>query len=105
MAKHITSSDHFDEEVKKSEKVIMADFYADWCSPCRKIAPVVEELAEKYQHCITVVKVNVDSHEALSDKYEVNQMPTFVFIKDDKEVDRFVGGSESLLKDRIAKNC
>ncbi|KAF0980907.1 hypothetical protein FDP41_012695 [Naegleria fowleri] len=107
MAQHIGSSSQFEETVKNqsSEKVILADFYADWCSPCRKIAPVVEELASTYQHCMTVVKVNVDSHEELSDKYEVRQMPTFVFIKDNEEVDRFIGSSEDTLRERVKRNC
>ncbi|EFC50881.1 thioredoxin [Naegleria gruberi] len=108
MAQHIHSPQEFNQVLSSSStaaKVVMADFYANWCSPCRQIAPTVEQLATQYQHCINVVKVNVDHHDELADKYHVNQMPSFIFLKDGKVVDRFIGNNPTMLREAMQKNC
>ena len=75
------------EEVLKSEKVTLVDFYADWCGPCRMLGPIMEEISNDYD----VYKVNVDEEEELAQKYGVMSIPCVVFFKEGKEVNRFVG--------------
>ena len=75
------------EEVIKSEKVTLVDFYADWCGPCRMLGPIMEEISNDYD----VYKVNVDEEEELAQKYGVMSIPCVVFFKEGKEVNRFVG--------------
>ena len=87
MAKTITSQ-NFEEEVLKSEKPILIDFWATWCGPCRRQAPVVEELAEaEYE----VGKVDVDKEPSLAQQYKIMSIPTLLVFKGGKETARFVG--------------
>ena len=84
------NSANFEEEVLKSEKTVLIDFYADWCGPCKAYAPIVEAFAAENED-IKVVKVNVDESEDLAIKYKAMSIPTTVIIKDGKEVDRAIG--------------
>ena len=81
-------SDNFEEEVIKSEKKVLIDFYADWCGPCKMIGPVVEELANENAD-IKVVKVNVNSQIAA--KYQVMSIPTLIVIENGQVVNQSVG--------------
>ena len=72
-------------------KLMMVDFWAVWCGPCRMIAPVVEKLAEQYEGKAIVGKVNVDEEQELAIRYGVMSIPTVIFFKDGKEIDRKVG--------------
>ena len=85
----ITSS-NFEEEVLKSEKVVLIDFYAEWCGPCKMISPIVEAIANENAD-IKVVKVNVDDAQDLALKYEVMSIPTLVVIKNGIETNRTIG--------------
>lgn len=85
----VTSS-NFEEEVLKSEKAVLIDFYADWCGPCKMISPVVEAVANENAG-IKVVKVNVDDAQDLALKYEVMSIPTLVVIKNGIETNRTIG--------------
>ncbi len=96
------TSERFEEEVLKSEKTVLIDFYADWCGPCKMMAPVVERVASENTD-LKVVKVNIDNEEELAIKYMVMSIPTFVVIKNGEEVNRIVGAVdkaelESLIK-------
>ena len=84
------TSNNFENEVLKSEKVVLIDFYADWCMPCTLLSPRVEEIAQERED-IKVVRVNVDNEQVLSNKYEIMSIPTLVLIKDGKELNRIVG--------------
>lgn len=84
------TSSNFDEEVLKSEKTVLVDFYADWCGPCKMISPVVEAVAKENED-IKVVKVNVDDAQDLAIKYDVMSIPTLVVIKNGEEAKRVVG--------------
>ena len=84
------TSANFEEEVLKSEKPVLIDFYADWCGPCKMISPVVEAVAKENED-IKVVKVNVDDAQDLAIKYEVMSIPTLVVIKDGEEANRTIG--------------
>ena len=70
--------------------VAIIDFYADWCGPCRRVAPIIEEIANE-QQSITVCKVNVDENSALASRYGIVSIPTIVILKDGEEVERMVG--------------
>lgn len=84
------NSQNFEEEVIKSEKPVLIDFYADWCGPCKMLSPIIDEIAEENSD-IKVVKVNVDDSQDLAMKYQVMSIPTLVVIKNGEEVNRSVG--------------
>ena len=84
------NSQNFEEEVLKSEKPVLVDFYADWCGPCKMLSPIVDQVAEENED-IKVVKVNVDDAQDLAMKYQVMSIPTLVVIKEGKEINRSVG--------------
>ena len=81
---------NIEEEVIKSEKPVLIDFYADWCGPCKMLSPIIDEIAEENSE-IKVVKVNVDDAQDLAMKYQVMSIPTLVVIKNGEEVNRSVG--------------
>ena len=81
----------FNEEVIKSDIPVMIDFYAEWCGPCRMMSPVVEKLAKEYENKVKIGKVNVDEQVSLAMKYGIQSIPSFVFIKDGKVVDKVTG--------------
>ena len=84
------NSQNFEEEVIKSEKPVLIDFYADWCGPCKMLSPIIDEIAEENSE-IKVVKVNVDDSQDLAMKYQVMSIPTLVVIKNGEEANRSVG--------------
>ncbi|MEM3566355.1 MAG: thioredoxin [Candidatus Bathyarchaeia archaeon] len=86
---HITDS-NFKEIVSKNS-LVLVDFFADWCMPCRMMAPVIEELAKEYAGKVLVGKLNVDENPAIADRFQVFSIPTIVIIKAGEEVDRIVG--------------
>ena len=88
--KYITS-DNFEQLVMESDKLVVLDFYATWCGPCRAIGPVVDELAEQYSESVVIGKVNVDEESALSRKYKVMSIPTIILLKNGEIVDKVVG--------------
>ena len=89
MAKELTTA-NFNETIM-SEKVVLVDFWASWCGPCRMVAPVIDQLAEEYEGKVTVGKVNVDSDGALAAEYAVVSIPTVILFKDGKQAEKLVG--------------
>ncbi len=89
MAMEITSA-NFDE-LLKSGKPFMVDFWAEWCGPCRMIAPMVDEMATEYEGRITVGKCNVDNERELPSKYSIRNIPTLLFFKNGELAERHVG--------------
>lgn len=85
------NSENFESEVLNSKKPVLVDFYADWCGPCKMMAPVVEEIAEELQDKVKVGKINVDDNQDLAMEYNVMSIPTLIIFKDGKEDKRFVG--------------
>ena len=96
------TSERFEEEVLKSEKTVLIDFYADWCGPCKMMAPVVERIASENTD-LKVVKVNIDNEEELAIKYMVMSIPTFIVIKNGEEVNRIVGAVDKAELESIIK--
>lgn len=79
------------DELLKGETPVVCDFYADWCGPCKMLAPVLEELAEEKADSLTVVKVNVDDSPETAGDYSVMSIPTVILFKDGHAVDKMVG--------------
>jgi thioredoxin 1 len=82
------------DEVINSDKVIILDFWATWCGPCRAIAPYIDEIAEEYESRVIVGKVNMDDdNEDLAIKYGIRNIPAVLYIKDGKLVDKQIGAA------------
>ncbi|MEE8186694.1 MAG: thioredoxin [Nitrososphaerales archaeon] len=93
------SDETFESDVLKSDLPVFVDFYADWCGPCRAVAPVVERLAEEYDGRVKFVKVNVDEAQAVAGGYGVTSIPTLKVFKDGKVAGNMVGaGPRDTLK-------
>ncbi len=94
------SDSSFEQDVLKSDKPVLVDFWAAWCAPCRMLAPTVEAVAEKYTGQAAVVKLNVDDNPSVSQKYGIKGIPTLILFKNGKEEERIVGATS---KDAIAR--
>ena len=96
-----TSAD-FEKEVLQSDKPVLVDFFADWCGPCKMMAPVVEQLAEELEGKAKVGKLNIDENMDIAEKYRVMNIPTFLIFKDGQEKERIVGAvSKNELKNNL----
>ena len=84
----ITSSEDFEKYKTEDAGVVMVDFYADWCGPCKMIAPVIAELATEYEGKATILKVDVDQANDVAWEYNITSIPTIVMLVNGKEVDR-----------------
>ena len=89
---------NFEVEVLKSDKLVVVDFWAPWCGPCRLVGPILEEIAVDNDSKLKVVKVNVDENPALAQRYGIRGIPTMMFFKGGEAVDMTVGAA---MKDRI----
>jgi len=82
---------NFDEVVIKSDKPVVVDFWAEWCGPCRMIAPIIEEISNEYSERALVVKCDVDNSPGVAAKFGIRNIPTILFFKDGKVADKQVG--------------
>lgn len=90
MSKIFTNA-NFTDEVLKSEKPVLVDFYAVWCGPCSMMAPVVDEIAEEMGDKVVVGKVNVDESKEIAMNYGIRNIPTFLFFKNGEIAEKIVG--------------
>ena len=89
-------------EIISENKLVLVDFYAEWCGPCKMLAPIIHEIKEELSDKVYVIKVNVDEEEDLSTKFNIFSIPTLVLIKDGKEIDRKIGyNTKQILVDWI----
>ncbi len=101
MVMHVSDST-FEKEVLQSSQPVLVDFYADWCGPCRAIAPIIEEIAHELAHRLKVVKLDVDQNPQTAMQYSVQSIPTLLLFKGGKEVERVIGSmSKSKLLSKI----
>lgn len=84
------NKDNFEEEVLKSDKKVLVDFWADWCGPCKMLSPVIDKLAEELED-VKVCKVNVDTEPTISIEYSIMSIPTLIVFENCVEVNRSVG--------------
>jgi thioredoxin 1 len=104
MAKVIASTAEFDKLIKDAEnKLVVIDFTASWCPPCKMIAPVFDQLARTYEGKAHLVKVDVDQHNAIAQRYAVRAMPTFVFVRKGGVLDTLRGANTGKLKEMVAR--
>jgi thioredoxin 1 len=94
------NKEEFDKKIEEKDKIFMVDFFATWCGPCQMMTPIIEELESEYKEKVTFLKIDIDENPDISSKYSVMSVPTFLILKDGKEVDKFVG---AVPKDAIAE--
>lgn len=94
----------FEQEVKKSEIPVLVDFWAPWCGPCRKIAPIIDELAEEFAGKLKVVKLNTDENVRTAQEFSISGIPSLIIFKNGEAAERLVGlMQKSTLKSSIEK--
>lgn len=82
---------NFDSEIK--DGVVVVDFWAPWCGPCRMVAPVIEELASQYEGKAKICKVNTDENQDIAAKFGIRSIPTIMFFKNGQQVDTIIGAA------------
>ncbi len=92
------------QEIISSEKPVVIDFWAEWCGPCRMVAPIIDELAAEYEGRVVIGKCDVEENDDITMKYGVRNIPTIIFLKGGELVDKQVGAaSKDALKAKIEK--
>lgn len=100
MAKQLTDNEL--AEVLTSERLVVIDFWAEWCGPCKKISPIVDELATEYEGKVDIYKCDVDENSEVCEKFGIRNIPTLIFLKNGEVVDRHVGtATKSQLAEKI----
>jgi len=104
MSEMIFTDLNFDEEVIKSDKPVLVDFFADWCGPCKMQGPIIAEVAEDIGDKAKVGKLNVDESQKVAQKYQVMSIPTLIIFKDGKPVETLSGiQSKEVLLEKLTK--
>lgn len=105
MALEVKTKAEFKSKLEEAgDKLVVIDFHATWCGPCKRIAPFVGTLAEQHKSKLVVLKVDVDEIEELVSEYSIDVMPTFVFMRKGEHIDTLSGSNEEKLKDLIEKH-
>ncbi len=97
------TEEEFKEIINNSHKLVVVDFYGDWCMPCLMLAPIIEDLAENMKE-VKFAKINIDDNQELAAKYSVSSIPCLIIFKNGKEVDRIIGvHSQDSIEAKIKK--
>lgn len=100
------TDNNFDDEVVNSDVPVLVDFWADWCGPCKMIAPLVDELAQEYDGKIKFTKLDVDANPVTAGKYGVRSIPTMLIFKDGQPVGQVVGAvPKNVLEQRLKESA
>ncbi|KAM7351444.1 deadhead [Cochliomyia hominivorax] len=103
MVSTLKSATDFEKQIANAgDKLVVLDFYATWCGPCKEMDPHIRKLVKHYKDRAIVIKINVDKFHDICDYYKVRSMPTFVFIKNQKRVSSFAGADAKLLTQKMA---
>lgn len=103
MAINLTQENY--EEIMASDKLVVIDFWAEWCGPCRMVSPIIDELADEYEGKAIICKCDVDDNDEIVSNYSVRNIPTVVFVKGGQMVDKQVGAAtKSAFAEKIEKN-
>ena len=101
MATNITSDSTFQDDISSQSKLVLVDFWAEWCGPCKQISPILEEIANEKEN-LNILKLNIDENPATPQKYNVRGIPTLMLFKDGKLIDTKIGSlPKSSLEDWI----
>ena len=101
----VVTKDNFEQEVLKSDKPILLDFWAPWCGPCRAVSPLMDQIADEFEGKARVGKVNVDEQPELSQKFRVMSIPTVMLFKDGEMKEKIIGArTKEEFSDLINKN-
>jgi thioredoxin 1 len=102
MAEVILSDSNFETEVLKTKGLVMVDFFAPWCGPCRMMAPTIKKLSDEYEGKVKIGEINIDESGKTAEKYGIQSIPTVIFFKDGTVVEKLVGfQSEENLKNKL----
>jgi thioredoxin 1 len=85
------SEDNWEQEVLKSDTPVLVDFWAQWCGPCRMVAPVLDQIASEMDGKVRIAKLDVDSNQKIAYQFQVSSIPTFILFKDGQMADRMMG--------------
>lgn len=96
------SDQDFDDKVINSDKPILVDFYANWCGPCKMIAPYLEELADEFEGKVTVAKLDVDQNNQSAMKYGVRGIPTLILFENGQQKETIVGADPNRIRNAVA---
>lgn len=103
MADQVFTDDNFEEEVLKSDVPVLVDFFAQWCGPCKMMAPAIDELATEYAGKWKIGKCDIDENPELAQKYGIQSIPTVLFFKNGEVVDKAMGfQAKDALKEKLA---
>ena len=90
-------------EVLQTDKLVVIDFWAEWCGPCKMVGPIIDQISEEYKDKVVVGKLDVDNNDETTSKYGIRNIPTILFIKNGEVVDKMVGaGAKNLFTEKIA---
>ncbi len=101
----ILNDNNFDQEVNRTDKLALVDFYATWCGPCSALAPILEEVEKKFYEKLVLLKANVDENRVNAEKFKVDLIPSIMLFKNGQMIDSFTGfKSESDIEDWLKKH-